>query len=128
MSEGYNQVRDRWSTRAGEWVMYAAAWTFRTLSLPFSIWSLSWLFGALGSRLVLLIPAFRERVEDNLRLVHPDMKPDARRRLVRETTRSFIHLAVEYAHLDRFIRSMEIRKRAWSTCSQRRMRDGVRLS
>ena len=32
MSEGYNQVRDRWSTRAVEWVMYAATWTARTLT------------------------------------------------------------------------------------------------
>ncbi|MEM7210356.1 MAG: lysophospholipid acyltransferase family protein [Pseudomonadota bacterium] len=109
MSEGYNQVRDRWSTRALEWVMYAAAWVFWKLSQPFSIWSLSRLFGAIGSRLVLLIPPFRKRVEDNLDLVLPDMTQDARRSLVRETTRNFIHLAIEYAHLDHFIRSMEIK-------------------
>ena len=109
MSEGYNQVRDRWSTRTVEWLMYAAAWTLRALSLPFSIWSLSRLLGGLGSRLVLLIPAFRRRVEDNLALVRPEMTPAARRSLVRETTHSFIQLTIEYAHLDRFIRTMEIR-------------------
>ena len=109
MSEGYNQVRDRWSTRAVEWVMYAAAWSFRAITLPISIWRLSWFFGSLGSRLVLLIPAFRDRVDSNLRMLRPEMDEAERRRIVRETARSFVHLAVEYAHLDRFIASISIR-------------------
>ena len=109
MSEGYNQVRDRWSTRALEWVMYAAAWSFRAATWPISIWRLSRFFGSLGSWLVLVIPAFRDRVDSNLQFLKPEMDRSERRNIVRETARSFIHLAVEYAHLDRFIASITIR-------------------
>ncbi len=109
MSEGYNQIRDRWSTRALEWVLYAAAWCFRAITRPISIWRLSRFFGWLGSPLVLLIPAFRNRVDANLQLIWPDLDRPERRRLIRETARNFIHLAVEYAHLDRFIAGMAIR-------------------
>ena len=109
MSEGYNQIRDRWSTRALEWVMFAAAWSFRAITWPVSVWRLSRFFGALGSPLVLLIPAFRDRVDTNLQLIWPELDRTERRRLIRETARSFIHLSVEYAHLDRFITGMAIR-------------------
>ena len=109
MSEGYNQVRDRWSTRALEWAMFAAAWSFRAVSWYIPVWTLSRWFGAAGCRLVLIIPAFRKRVDDNLKLVYPKMQAAERRTLVREAARCFIHLAVEYAHLDRFIKRLEVR-------------------
>ena len=108
MSEGYNQQRDRWTTRAGEWTLYAMAWVMRKLTWSFSTWSLARFLGAFGCRLVLIIPAFRRRADDNLKLVYPKMGTAERRTLVREAARSFIHLAVEYAHLDRFIRKVAI--------------------
>lgn len=108
MGEGYNQVRDRWTTRALEWVLFAAAWVFRAVTLFVPIWWVSRFFGALGSRLVLLVPAFRDRVDDNLRLVHPAMGQKERRRLTREAARSFLHLGVEYTHFDRFLRNVSI--------------------
>lgn len=111
MSEGYNQVRDRWSTRAAEWLMYAAAWSVQKLTWFVPFWILSRWLGALGCRVALLLPPLRERAEDNLKLVYPNMPAAERRTLVREAARCFIHLAVEYAHLERFIRKVEIRHR-----------------
>lgn len=109
MSEGYNQSRERWSTRALEWVLYALAWLSRAVTWYFSTWILAKILGAIGCRLALVIPAFRKRAEDNLKLIYPKMHNAERRALVREAARSFIHLAIEYAHLDRFIRRVEIR-------------------
>ena len=108
MSEGYNQVRDRWSTRAVEWVMYAAAWTARTLTWYASTWTLARVLGVVGCRLALIIPAFRKRADDNLKLIYPKMQKPERTRLIREAARQFIYLAIEYAHLDRFIRRVNI--------------------
>ena len=108
MNEGYNQIRDRWAVRAGEWLMYAAAYCTRFATSWVSVWWLSQALGALGCRLALLLPGVRRRAEDNISLVYPEMTAPDRRRLVVESARSFIHLAIEYTHLDRFIRDVEL--------------------
>ncbi len=109
MSEGYNQVRDRWSTRAIEWSMYAMAWTARTLTWYMSTWALARALSVIGCRLALVIPGVRRRADDNLQLVYPTMQKPERTRLIREAARQFIYLAIEYAHLDRFIRRVSVR-------------------
>ena len=111
MSRGYNQIRDRWSTRAGEWLLYFAAWFAQQMTRLLPIWFLSRWLGAIGCRLALLLPALRKRAEDNLKLIYPNMQSDERRTIIREAARCFIHLAVEYAHLGRFIKQVEIRHR-----------------
>lgn len=108
MSIGYNQNRDRWATRATEWVLYALAYAARALTWFASTWVLAHGLAKLGSWLVLAIPALRKRAEDNLRLVYPDLSQHKRTALLRDATRNFIYLAVEYAHLDRFIRKVDI--------------------
>ncbi|MEL6998887.1 MAG: lysophospholipid acyltransferase family protein [Pseudomonadota bacterium] len=108
MNEGYNQIRDRWAVRAGEWLMYAAAYCTRFATSWVSVWWLSQALGTLGCRLALLLPGVRRRAEDNISLVYPEMAAPDRRRLVVESARSFIHLAIEYTHLDRLIRDVEL--------------------
>lgn len=109
MSEGYNQSRNRWSTRAIEWVLYAAAGLARALTWFAPTWFLARVLGAIGSRLVLLIPPFRQRAEENIRMIYPEMKRSERWSMIREAACNFIYMTVEYAHFDRFIKRAEFR-------------------
>ncbi|MEM9061248.1 MAG: lysophospholipid acyltransferase family protein [Pseudomonadota bacterium] len=111
MSEGYNQIRDRWSVRAGEWLMYAAAYVTRLLTRWVPVWRLSRALGAVGSRLALLIPGVRRRADENLAMIFPEMGRDERRRTVMAAARSFIHLAVEYTHFDQLLRDLTVEVR-----------------
>lgn len=109
MSLTYYQSRDRWRTRAGEWLLYALAWCVRQVTRPVSLW---WLGGALARPagwLTMRIPGLRRRAMRNLALVWPD-RPEAERwRIARAAAEHFTRLAVEYAHLDRFASQVEIR-------------------
>ena len=102
------QRRDRWSTRAGEWVLFALAWCFRWLTRPLPVWTLARLAAPVGGALALAVPTFRRRAEANLALVWPDRPPAERRRIARAAGAAFTRLMVEYTHLDRFLRDLDI--------------------
>lgn len=99
-------VRDRWTTRAGEWVLFALARGFRWVTWPVPTWALTGAVAWAGSRLVMVIPAFRRRAEENLARIWPEMPVPERRGLVRQAAGQFLRLAVEYARLDRVAREM----------------------
>lgn len=109
MGEGYNQSRDRWSTRAIEWLLYALAGVVRALTFPFPTWRLAQVLGSIGGVIVLVIPGFRRRADENLRRIYPNMAIAQRWRLIQQATCNFIYMTVEYAHFDRFIKAVEIR-------------------
>lgn len=109
MTESYHVIRDRWSTRAGEWILYALARGTRWLTWPVPLWTLSGAFGWLGGRLLGLVAGPQKRAIGNLELVWPDRSPSERRAIARGAAEHFTRLAVEYAHLDRFARDVEIR-------------------
>jgi len=106
MSKSYHSVRDRWSTRAGEWVLYALAWIFRWLTWPFSTWIVSAVMAPLGGFLATAIPAWRRRADENLALIWPEIDGAARRAMIRDIGAEFTRLAVEYARLDWFTREI----------------------
>jgi KDO2-lipid IV(A) lauroyltransferase len=105
---GYYWVRDRWHVRAGEWLLFALGMSVRALTgwLPVRrVAEAAAPVGALGARLV---PAFRRRAEENLARVWPD-KPEAeRRRILAGAGAHFARLGVEYAHLGRWARQVEL--------------------
>jgi len=101
-------VRDRWSTRAGEWSLFAIAWAFRWLTWPAGTWTLAGAMAALGGCVALGVPGFRRRAERNLTRVWPDMPREARRRVVREAGAEFARTMAEYARLDRCVREWRL--------------------
>ncbi|MEM7188759.1 MAG: lysophospholipid acyltransferase family protein [Pseudomonadota bacterium] len=106
MSESYYMSRDRWRTRAGEWLSFAAAWTLRLLTWPLPTWTLSNAAAAVGGRLMMVVPSVRRRAMDNLELVWPAMPEDERRDIAVAAARQFSRLGVEYARLNRFAREI----------------------
>ena len=108
MSEGYPSIRERWTTRAGEWVLYALAWTARMLTWPIPTWTLSGLLAPIGGWLCLMLPAVRRRADANLALIWPHQSPAERRTMIRRAGAQFTRLAVEYARLDWFVRRMDL--------------------
>lgn len=108
MSTSYYHIRDRWSVRAGEWVLYALAWTFHRLSWPVPTWTLSDLCAPVGGAIAITVPGYRRRAEQNLALVWPERSTAERRHIVREAGAHFMRLIIEYARLDRTIRDIEI--------------------
>ncbi|MEM1344630.1 MAG: lysophospholipid acyltransferase family protein [Pseudomonadota bacterium] len=105
---GYVWTRDRFSVRAGEWLAFAAAWSFRTLTWAVPIWRLSAALAPLGGWIALWLPAAKGRIEENLIHVWPDLTPKARRTIRTEAGRQFLRLCIEYAHLDRWAKSVRI--------------------
>lgn len=109
MMKSHYTVRDRWSTRAGEWVLFALAWSFRWLTRPVPTWALTGALAPLGGWLSMAIPGFRRRAEENLALVWPGIDPAELRRLGRAAGAQFTRLMVEYARLDWALPRFEIR-------------------
>jgi len=106
--QAYVWARDRWTVRAGEWCLFALARGFRAATWLVPIWTLTGIAAALGRGLTPLVGKARRRAEANLALVWPDRPGADRRRLVRETGAAFLRLCVEYAHLDRWARSVAL--------------------
>ncbi len=106
MSLSHYQKRDRWSTRATEWVLYSLAWSFRWTTWWVPTWTLAGAVAVFGGVLALGIPGFRRRAERNLELVWPQHGPEERRRITRAAGRNFAHLMVEYARLDKVAREI----------------------
>jgi len=106
--ESHYQRRERWRTRAGEWLLFALAWSLRILTWPVPSWTLSGALAPLGGWLALAVPGFRRRAEANLRLVWPDRPATERRRIIRDAGREFVRLMVEYARLDKFVRGLDL--------------------
>lgn len=108
MRKSHYRRRDRLTTRAGEWVLFALAWCFRTLTWPVPDWRLTGLAAPVGGALAVAIPSFRRRAEANLALVWPDRPPSERRRVLRAAGAEFTRLMIEYARLDRFLRDLRV--------------------
>ena len=104
----YFQSRDRWTTRAGEWGVFALAYVFRAATRLFPIWMLGNAIAPLAGRVSLLIPGLRRRAMRNLAQVWSAMPKEEQRDIVRDAAAQFARLAIEYTHLDRFEREMEI--------------------
>lgn len=108
MSKGYASIRDRWSVRAGEWVLFTMAWSVRVLTWPVPTWTLTGIMAPIGGWICFLIPKVRRRAEANLALIWPEQSPAERNHLIRRTGAEFTRLAVEYARLDRFAPRMKL--------------------
>ena len=108
MSEAYVYQRDRWSTRAAEWVLYALAWLLRWITWPLPTWFLSGMVAPVGALAIMALPKIRRRAYDNLELVWPEKSPVERHRIAWAAARQFTRLSVEYARLDRLVRSVEL--------------------
>jgi Kdo2-lipid IVA lauroyltransferase/acyltransferase len=108
MSASYRQIRDRWTTRAGEWLLYALIIGARWLSWPVPTWTLTGFCAPIGGVVAASVPSFRRRAEANLALVWPDRTPAERRRIIRATGAQFFRLGLEYARLDRLARELAI--------------------
>ena len=108
MSEGYFLTKDRWTTRAGEWSLYAIAWTLRWVTWPIPTRWLSAMAGRVGGALMMAIPSVRRRALRNLELVWPDRPLQERMAIARGAARQFSRLGVEYARLDRVIREVPV--------------------
>ena len=72
-------------------ILRSAIWSARRLPYETRVP----LFGALASRLVLAIPRFRQRMDENLSLVFPDMAPADRRSLARASADAIARLTIE---------------------------------
>lgn len=104
----YFQSRDHWRTRAFEWIQYALAWCFQKLTSVLPLWRVSGAVAWAGKKAVMLIPGLRKRAMRNIERVWPDCPEDRQRQIVRGATSHFLHLAVEYAHLKKFVRKVQI--------------------
>lgn len=100
--------RERWVVRWGEWCLYALAYGFRIVTWPVPIWTLSGAFAPLGGLLARIVAKPRRRAEANLALVWPDRSAAERRRIVTGAGCAFMRLCVEYAHLDRWARTVRL--------------------
>ena len=101
--------RDHWVTRAGEWVLYAMAWSFRWITWPIGTWRLCALAAPVFGAVVMMVPSARRRALENLAHVWPDKPLAERRRIARGAARQFIRLCIEYARLDGFMNEVEVR-------------------
>ena len=105
---GYYSDKDKWRTRAAEWILFAMAWSFRAVTWPIGTWRLTRALSPLGGWLVLAIPGFRRRAERNLALVWPELGIARRREVIAEAGRQMLCLMIEYSRLDRFLREMAL--------------------
>jgi KDO2-lipid IV(A) lauroyltransferase len=108
MSRSYFEIRDRWTTRAGEWLLYALVRSFRWATWPVPTWTLAGLCAPLGGLIAISVPSFRRRAERNLALVWPDRSPAARRHIVHAAGGQFFRLGIEYARLERLARELPL--------------------
>ncbi len=108
MSRSYYSVRDRWSTRAGQWVLYALAWIFLCAIWPFSTWAVTRALAPVGGLLATVIPGWRRRADANLSLVWPEIGVSDRRALIYQIGAQFTRLTLEYIRLDRFIKEVRL--------------------
>jgi KDO2-lipid IV(A) lauroyltransferase len=108
MKGSYPQIRDRWTTRAGEWLAYALIRGFVRLTWRVPTWTLAGFWAPVGSALALAVPGFRKRAERNLALVWPECSPACRRRIVRDAGAQFLRLGVEYGQLEKLARDIDL--------------------
>ena len=108
MSRSYYQTRDRWTTRAGEWLLFAAAWSLRLVTWPLPTRWLAAVADRLSRTLMMTVPGVRRRALDNLALVWPDRPEAERRAIARAAAGHFARLGAEYARLDRIERDFAI--------------------
>ncbi|MFK7945147.1 MAG: lysophospholipid acyltransferase family protein [Paracoccaceae bacterium] len=101
--------RDLWMTRAGEWVLYALAWSLRRLTQPFGLWTVSAMLAPVGATAMMLIPSVRRRALENLAFVWPEKSHEERRAIAWEAAGQFTRLCAEYAGLDKLVHGAEIR-------------------
>jgi KDO2-lipid IV(A) lauroyltransferase len=107
-TSSHYMVRDRWPTRAVEWVQFALAWSMRWLTWPIGTGTLSGIIGRGGAAVMMALPSSRRRALDNLAMVWPDMPRAERYRIARGAAEQFIRLATEYSRLDWFVPRMEL--------------------
>jgi len=107
--KGYQQVKDRWSTRAGEWISFALAWCFVRATGPVPIWTLAGILAPIGSFLAVVIPGARTRVMENLDYVWPDLTAGEKRRILKATGAEFIRLVIEYVRFSIPKENVEVR-------------------
>lgn len=106
MTEAYVFQKARWTTRALEWILFALAWSLRWITWPLGTWTLSGLFAPVGAAAMMAVPSVRRRALRNLALVWPDRPDPERRAIAWAAARHFMHLAVEYARLDKLASSI----------------------
>ena len=108
MSKSYYQIKDRWSVRAGQYLVYLLSLgAQRTLSM-LPIWPAAGALAWLGGWITLAIPGVRRRAERNLALVWPHLDRRERRHLIRRAGAHFVRLAVEYSQLARIGAEIEM--------------------
>lgn len=104
MSEGYFLSKKRWTTRAGEWSLYAIAWVLRLITRPLPTRWLIVMSGTVGGALMMAIPSVRRRALRNLELVWPDRPVSQRKAIARGAAQQFSKLGAEYSRLDTLAR------------------------
>ena len=89
MSEGYFLAKDRWTTRAGEWSLYAIAWILRCLTWPLPTkWFIA-VAGTVGGGLMMAVPSVRRRALRNLELIWPERPLSERKAIARGAAQQF---------------------------------------
>ncbi|MEM9045097.1 MAG: lysophospholipid acyltransferase family protein [Pseudomonadota bacterium] len=104
----YVTDKDKWLTRATEWVMYASAWSFRFLTWPLNTWTLTRSLAPLGGLAAWMIPAARQRIIENVDHVWPGLTPAEKKIFVKANGAQTLCLFVEYSRLDKVLREVGI--------------------
>ena len=104
----YASEKDRWSARATEWLMFAAAWMFRAITWPVPTWTLTRTLAPLGGWLAWAIPSASERIMENVTYVWPGLTLEEEKIFVKANGRHTLCLMIEYARLDKFLRDIAV--------------------
>ncbi len=104
--DGYKEsswymTRDRWSTRAVEWVLFALARGFIAVTWLIPTRVLTGVMAPVGGLIATLVPGARRRAAENIDLVWPDLGPRRRRSVIRGAGAHFMCLMIEYTRLRR---------------------------